>query len=146
MRRQVYVVQSLLMACAVVWSAEQAPAQSRLGASSSGFSPWLNLQRRDPGPLGGYLSNVRPEQRLRRTLHRQGTALQRQGAGLSALGHQMTTYERASAIRPTGTGGGFMNLSHYYPIRGAVARPQRTPAPRPPRPAMGRGMGMGGGF
>lgn len=130
----------LLTSCVILClAASVAEAQYR-GGASSGFSPWLNLYRRDPGPLGPYLSNVRPEQRLRRTLYQQGASLQRQSAGLSTLGEQMTVFGRTGTLRPTGTGSGFMNYSHYYQFqRPMAARRRAMPPPRPARAYVPRG-------
>ncbi len=78
-------------------------------------SPWLNLYRRDPGPLGSYLSNVRPEKQLGETLRRQQASIQRQNASLWDLDKKLTSVERGeAAIHPTGIGGGFMNYLHYF--------------------------------
>ena len=85
------------------------------------ISPWLNLYRRDPGPLGGYLSEVRPRQELRGLLQqqelnmrRQATALQQQQTGILSLQRRVTGLERGGVMAPTGTGSVFMNYPHFY--------------------------------
>lgn len=134
--KQVQTILALLVIGVVISSAQSARAQYRSGISSPTLSPWLNLYRRNAGPLGSYLSDVRPEQRFRSTLQQHNTSLQRQGAGLRVLGQQMSTYERTGSIRPTGTGSGFMNYSHYYVFPGTPAgrRTSSRPIHPPHRP------------
>lgn len=93
------------------------------------FSPWLDLYRRDPGPVGPYLSNVRPRQELYRTLQgqeaglrRQTAGLQRQETGILSLQRRVTQLERGGVMAPTGTGSVFMNYSHYYQFRTPFSR------------------------
>ena len=85
------------------------------------LSPWLNLYRRDPGPVGSYLSYVRPEQRLLSTLSRQRTGLARQEAALSRLQSELSQVGPETTIAPTGTGATFMNYSRYFDTRGSSA-------------------------
>ena len=127
----------LLVACVAVCAERPATAQYPRDALPPTFSPWLNLYRRDSGPLGPYLGDVRPEQRLRRTIRNQEAAIQRQGASISAIGQQVNQWGRTGTIRATGTGSGFMNyanryqnLSHYYGESG-VPTPRRRPAAPP---------------
>lgn len=78
------------------------------------LSPWLNMNRADPGPVGPYLSYVRPEQRLRRTLDEQQARLSRQQVELQSLRERATAIETRGVTAPTGVGSTFMNFSHYY--------------------------------
>ncbi len=123
---------AVLVACVVLSSARAAHAQRGYTPyRRPTLSPWLNLYRRDSGPLDSYHMFVRPEIRLRETLQRQQANIRRQGAGLNSLGQQMTRYEREGPVRPTGTGSTFMNYSHFFPVRGAAA--SRSFRPPPPR-------------
>lgn len=79
------------------------------------FSPWLNMNRADPGPLGPYLSYVRPEQRLRRAMVDQQQALRRTQAQMNVLSRRQTAIETRGSATPTGVGGTYMNYSHFFP-------------------------------
>ena len=81
------------------------------------LSPWLNMYRRDPGPVGPYLSYVRPEQRLRQTLTDQQSRITEQQSELQTLRQQTTAIESRGALTPTGVSSTFMNYSHYYNIQ-----------------------------
>ena len=120
--KRLSLVSALLIACAVLCEAQSAYAQRRpprvRSHSSPTLSPWLQLYRRDGGPLDNYHNFVRPEQQLRRTLDRHGTAIQRQKAGIRSLGNQVSTMQRGSSVRPTGAHGTFMNYSHYFGVGG----------------------------
>lgn len=85
------------------------------------LSPWLNLYRRDPGPVGPYLSYVRPEQRLLGRLAQQSSAISRQNAAITALRNQAASVGTETTIAPTGTGATFMNYSHYFGSVGGSA-------------------------
>jgi hypothetical protein len=140
-----------LVAAQVSWAQGYTPATPTL-------SPWLNLQRRDPGPLGGYLSDVRPQIELNNTLRQQGNGIYANTANLTTLGQQVRQSGPRQAVRPTGTASVYMNYSHYYPALGSatggfVGTP---PAPLPAvggmatlppaMPASGAGAGMGMGM
>lgn len=84
------------------------------------LSPWLNLYRRDPGPVGPYLSNVRPEQRLLSRLSQQRIGLARQGASIRNLRSELSQTGPQTTIAATGTGATFMNHSQYFNTRGAA--------------------------
>ena len=115
--KRAQLVPVFLIAWVLLCSAPPAEAQrgSPYGVPSPTFSPWLNLYRSDPGPLGTYHTYVRPEQELYGTLRRQDAGLQRQRASIRSLQEQTFQRERAGTVRPTGTGSVFMNYSHYYP-------------------------------
>ena len=128
---------TVLATCVVVCSARLADAQARSRPSTRTpavrrptVSPWLNLYRRDGGPLGGYLSDVRPRQELYRTLQRQSASIDRERvagarreAGIQALQRQVLDLQRRSEALPTGIGSVFMDYSHYYPaLRTPVRR------------------------
>jgi hypothetical protein len=103
-------VRTFFVACLVLGSIQAAQAQY----PSPALSPWLNLGRRDPGPVGPYLSYVRPQQRLERTLSGQSASLQQQQASIQTLRTDLSQMQWAPA-RATGTGSVFMNHSHFYP-------------------------------
>jgi hypothetical protein len=95
------------------------PSYPSLSVSPLGgtLSPWLNLGRQDPGPLGPYLSYVRPNLQLERTLTEQREQIQQQQQNLQRLRGWATQVERRGSVSPTGIGGHFMDTSHYYPLR-----------------------------
>jgi hypothetical protein len=117
--------------------------------NSPAMSPWLNLYQRQGGPLDPYHMFVQPQMQLRDTLQQQQANLQRQTAGLSALGQTVTQ------ISPTGVGAGFMNHGRYFfnqPSAGvhAPGAGHGAPAGRhawtpPPAQTGGMGAGMGAG-
>ncbi len=135
-------VQLLLVACFVFSVGQSAHAQYGRRFSAPTLSPWLTNSR-NQSHLGSYLGNVRPEQQLRRTLSQHGASLRRQRAGLSTLGRQMIDFEQTGSMRPTGTGAGFMNYSHFYQFPGMSAgrRSMSRPTSRPTsgRPSMPTG-------
>lgn len=111
------LIGSALLSCVQPAEAQYPPPRSPY-FSSSRFSPWLELYRRDPGVLGAYLSHVRPRQELQSILGQQALSLQRQQASVRSLQGQVYRLEQAGSLRPTGTGSVFMNYSHYYPALG----------------------------
>lgn len=124
--KRLQVIVALLIGGASVLSGEPAGAQYR-----PRISPWLELGRRDAGPLGPYLSNVRPRQQLARTLRQQQGAIRQQNAGLRSLGQQFSRFEREGPVRPTGTSSVFMEYSHYYQFGGSSGRRRSVPVRRP---------------
>jgi hypothetical protein len=129
--RQILVA---LIACAALAPAAVSQAQS------SGYrpwkptiSPWFSLYNRNRGPLDNYNMYVRPETELRDTLQQQASGIQRNSAGLRSLGHDVNQLQEEGPIRPTGTGSGFMNYSHYYPAlgQGKAAARHGTSSPKP---------------
>jgi hypothetical protein len=108
-------------------------AQGRSGQytpSRPTVSPYLNLLRRDAGPVTNYFTQVRPQQQ-QRAINQQQQAinlqqqslLQTQQQGLRTVQDGLLQIRQPQA-NPTGTGGGFMNFSHFYsfPGSGAVRR------------------------
>jgi len=99
------------------------------------LSPWLTLYSRNQGPLGPYLSIVRPEQRLLHRLTEQRMALDQQGSALNQLHQDVSHVATQSSIYPTGVRASFMNASRYFnnnqSSRAAVqgSRPSWTPPP-----------------
>lgn len=121
----------LALACGLLSCPRPAFGQRRYRPARPTFSPWLELGRRDPGPLGSYLSNVRPEIELRETLRAQESRIQLQGAGLRGLQSEVNRLGQPAAVRPTGTGSVFRNYSHFYPRLGSAPGPRAVPtAPR----------------
>jgi len=86
------------------------------------LSPWLKLYSRQAGPIDNYHSFVRPELQLRETLRRQDFQIQQQSAGMSDLRSEVTDLQTGGPVRATGAGGAFMAYSHYYDMRGSLAR------------------------
>lgn len=109
----------LLLGAILLFGSEPAGAQSPRTPymPRPTLSPWLNMYRSDPGPVGPYLSYVRPEQRLRQTLAEQQTRIFEQQNQLDALRRQTTTLESRGAVAPTGVSSTFMNYSHYYNVK-----------------------------
>ena len=106
---------ALLVGCGLLWPAAPAEAQRPLPIRDRPtFSPWLNLYRDDPGPVGPYLSNVRPEQRLLGRLSQQRTGLARQRAAVQSLRTELSQPGPRTGIAPTGVSATFMNYSHFF--------------------------------
>ena len=121
--RRLQFVFALLTGVVVMLSSSQAHAQVGYMPYQDRptLSPWLDLYRDDPGPVGPYLSNVRPQQRLLGTLSQQRMDLQRQGTAVSALQRQLAQ-PRQTMAGPTGIGAMFMNYSHYFPSAGGMGQ------------------------
>jgi len=109
--KPIQVVAAFLVGCAMVGSVRVAEAQSLYPT----FSPYLQLFRSDPGPLGQYHSWVRPRQQLQRTLGRQSAAIRSQQRSVQNLQGEVSRFGTTGPTRATGTGSTFMNYSHYYP-------------------------------
>ena len=130
--KRLQLVLVVLVAGVVLWPLPAAHAQRGYTPYRPTLSPWLDLFRRDSGPLDNYHTFVRPEIRLRETLQRQQANIRRQGTALRSLGQEMTRFEREGLMRPTGTASVFMNYSHYYQSRGSAGG-RRSWSPPPPR-------------
>ena len=145
---QLRIPLAFLITCIFLLSVQSARAQRRRPVPRRPtISPWLNLSRTDPGPLGGYLSDVRPRQQLARSLQQQNARLQHQGSSIRSLGRRMSLAERPpESVRPTGTGGVFMNYSHYYQMRGlsGSSGSRRSWTPHTSRSQRAVGMGSSG--
>jgi hypothetical protein len=88
-------------------------------------SPYLNLLRGNTGPVPNYHSLVRP-QLQQQAINQQQRAINLKQQSLSQANQQgiqrvqQGLFElRQSQASPTGTGGGFMNFSHFYSLSGA---------------------------
>jgi hypothetical protein len=115
----------------------QMPMMNRNYQTTPTMSPWLNLYRRDTGPLDNYHTFVRPQMELQQTLTRQDDVNQRQSDRIAGLSQRVTQMQdKPAGPRPTGsaTGSGFMHFSHYYNsrfsaqaagVRGAATFPGR---------------------
>lgn len=111
---------ALVVGWMLLWTARPVQAQAPLSIQNRPtLSPWLNLYRRDPGPVGPYLSYVRPEQRLLRSLAQQRAGLARQGAAIGNLGNELSQIAPQTSIAPTGTAATFMNYSKYFNVTGS---------------------------
>ena len=131
----------LCTTCGLLASPRPALAQAQYRPSRPTLSPWLNLYDREPGPLGNYLSRVRPQMQLRSTLHQYDARLRFQGSALASLGGEVAGLTERDSIRATGTGSGFMDYSHYYPTLGSASRTVRAASRR--RAASDRGEPFG---
>ena len=85
--------------------------QSPSGAT---ISPYLNYFRQDTGVLNQYYHFVRPDLRLRDTIQDLERTTVQQRSQIRNLESDFLQIREPSA-RPTGTGSGFMNYSHFYP-------------------------------
>ncbi|HJS06116.1 MAG TPA: hypothetical protein VJ809_00605 [Pirellulales bacterium] len=114
---------SLILGAAIVFLPMAARAQGRPGQyapSRPTVSPYLNLLRRDAGPVTNYYTQVRPQQQQQainqqqRSINlQQQSLLQTQQQGLRTVQEGLLQI-RQPEVNPTGTGGGFMNFSHFY--------------------------------
>jgi hypothetical protein len=84
------------------------------------------MLRRDAGPLTNYFTQVRP-QLQQQAINQQQQSINQQQQGLLQTQQQglRTVQEGLLQIRqpqasPTGTGGGFMNFSHFYSFGSAA--------------------------
>jgi hypothetical protein len=103
------------------------------------FSPWLNLYQKNGGALDNYHTFVLPDMQLRDTLRQQNTMIQEQGQGIRELSGQMTAAQQARVpAHPTGTGGVFMDYSHYYGLSGQASGQATRQRPAVRAPGRGR--------
>lgn len=110
---------AFLIVCILVFSVQTVHAQRPYRPTRPTLSPYFDLYRRNPGPLGPYHSDFRPRQEFRRAVQQQNAGLQRQNTNIRSLDRRMSLFERPPAtVRPTGTGSVFMNYLHYYNLRG----------------------------
>jgi hypothetical protein len=140
--RRVRVIRVVLMAGMLLPLARPASAQVRApgyGPATPTLSPWLNLYQKQAGPVDNYHMFVQPQIQLQNTLRQQELTNQRQTAGMTSLGQQMTQMEqdRQAPVHPTGTGSVYMSYLHYYPALGGTGHGthlrtgQRTWTPKP---------------
>jgi hypothetical protein len=114
---------SLIFGAAVALSPLVLHAQGRSGQYTPAkptISPYLNLLRRDGAPVTNYYTQVRPQQQQqainqqqRAVNLQQESLLQTQQQGLRTVQESLLQV-RQPQTNPTGTGGGFMNFSHFY--------------------------------
>jgi hypothetical protein len=129
--RRLWLTRAVLICGAAFSAAPSAEAQQRYTPyqpSTPTISPWMNLYQRNPGPLDNYNTYVRPQIQLRDTLQQQDARIQRQGNSIHLLGQEVTEIQQEPTVRPTGSGAGYMNYSHYYPSLGAGGQTPRAAA------------------
>jgi len=139
--KPIQVVAAFLMGSAVVGSVRVANAQPPY-LNRPTFSPYLQLFRSDPGPLGQYHSWVRPRQQLQRTLSRQSAAIRSQQRSVQSLQGEVSRFGTTGPTRATGAGSTFMNYSHYFPGFGSGRA--STGTKRNYTPSRGRSGSYGG--
>jgi hypothetical protein len=112
---------AILSFCGAMMLAELALAQVppvRYQPTRPTISPYLNLLRRDVGPLPNYHSLVRPQLQQLANNQQQQLQLQQQRASIQANTTRLTQVEEVQSLStaaPTGSAAGFRNYSHYYP-------------------------------
>jgi hypothetical protein len=114
---------SLMIGATVALMPLFAHAQTRSGQYTPArptVSPYLNLLRQGAGPVTNYYTQVRPQQQ-QQAINQQQQAINLQQQSLMQTQQQglRTVQEgllqvREPQVNPTGTGGGFMNYSHFY--------------------------------
>jgi hypothetical protein len=116
MNRGIRLTVLLLLAPSASWGqAPVAPPPGRYQPSRPTISPYLNLLRRNEGPLPNYHSLVRPQlQQLDTNRRQQAINAQNQGE-LQNLNRQVLTISESPAAS-TGTGAVYRNYSHYYSL------------------------------
>jgi hypothetical protein len=83
----------------------------------------MEYLRKSTGPMGTYLSDVRPAIQLNDTLARQQSMMRQQQTAISTIEQSVPVSSFAPQPIPrTGSGGAFMDYSHFYP---RVAAPSR---------------------
>ena len=90
------------------------PPRARYEPSRPTVSPYLNLLRRDVGPLPNYHSLVRPQLRGIENDQRQAVVNIRQQSAIRTLNRQVLELAEPNVAK-TGGGGEFRNYSHFYP-------------------------------
>jgi hypothetical protein len=87
------------------------------------MSPNMEYLRKSTGPMGTYLSDVRPAIQLNDVLARQQSMIRRDQTAISTIEQSVPVSSFAPQQIPrTGSGGAFMDYSHFYP---RVAAPTR---------------------
>lgn len=82
------------------------------------LSPYLDYFRRDTGVLDPYNAFIRPRRQLQNQLADMAQQQQVENVRLQ----QQIQGIRAATAAPTGTGGTFLNYSHYYRLGGGSGR------------------------
>jgi hypothetical protein len=117
MNRGICFAALLVLACpSSGWGqAPVGPPPGRYQPTRPTISPYLNLLRRNAGPLPNYYSLVRPQlQQLETNRQQQAVNSQHRGE-LQTLNRQVLTISESPAAS-TGTGAVFRNYSHYYSL------------------------------
>ena len=80
------------------------------------LSPWLNLYQKQGGPVDNYHMFVQPQLQMNNYLQGQQMGIQRNSAGLNAVGERLQTQTEANyaAPEPTGAATGFFNHRAYF--------------------------------
>lgn len=118
MRRQFAIAIVLSLGCMLTVSAvAQGPAvgpPARYQPSRPTISPYLNLLRRDAGPIPNYYTLVRPQLNQIDINQRQRVTNQQQQGQISANARNITELKESGAAA-TGTASVYRNFGHYYP-------------------------------
>ena len=148
MSRQSTLYAGLVLLLLTSLGVRSAHAQGLYRPAKPTISPWLNLYDRRAGPLGGYLSDVRPRMDAYQSLAQQQRAIALQGQDIQSLGQQVVEMREEGAIAPTGVGAGFMNYGSHFQTSsgGRAAAPRRGTWSPPPARSSGRGMPTMGGM
>ncbi len=114
---------TILLAIAVfgVSWASAMTLQAQVGGIPSPYgppplSPWLNLYQKQGGPVDNYHMFVQPQLQMNNYLQSQQMGIQRNAAGLNAVGERLQTQREAeyAAPEPTGAPTGFLNHRAYF--------------------------------
>jgi len=106
------------------------------------LSPWLNLYQKQGGPVDNYHMFVQPQVQLRDSLQMQQTGIQRNAAGMAAMGERFQSQIDAASTMPdpTGASTGFLNHTIFFNnFRGVGLGPTST-MPGAPFGGMSGGM------
>lgn len=117
---------------ALLITALPAVAQNTYTPQRPVLSPWLQLGQSNSGPLDNYHTYVQPQLQLYDTLRQQSAEIERQQIGLQTLSYEVSSpLGKQAAMVPTGQGGTFMNLGHYFGSnRTSISRPATAAATR----------------
>jgi hypothetical protein len=118
MLRRVLIAAVLLASCLgshAEGQGQPGPAPpARFQPSRPTISPYLNLLRRDVGPLPNYYSLVRPQLNQIEFDQRQRVINAQQQGQIQQNSRQILSISESTAA-PTGTGSVYRNYGHYYP-------------------------------
>jgi hypothetical protein len=98
--------------------------RARFEPSRPTISPYLNLLRRDVGPLPNYYSLVRPQLQQNDFNQRQIAINREQRTAIRANAQQIQEVQSGAAS--TGTASVYRNYGHYYPSMSASGPPARA--------------------
>lgn len=111
-------ISTALIASMLYLSAESCAQPPRYRPQRPTVSPYLNLLRNDDAGVPNYYSLVRP-QLDQLSYHRSVTKFA-QSTDLAI--RDLTSIAGKTETGPTGTGGVYNNLSHFYPAKRAATR------------------------